>query len=148
MSAPTRSPAADRARLVEIVKSRSFQSGKEVKLASGRSSAFYFNMKPTMMDGEGGYLIASLVLDVLEDEGIRWIGGLEMGAVPIASAVAALILNGRNAITGVSEFGSTCRGAQPGSRAAHVGVFRAQAGQGSWHPQPDRGLGTGRSAEG
>ncbi|MGE8941778.1 orotate phosphoribosyltransferase [Leptospira interrogans] len=90
MSAPTRSPAADRARFVEIVKSRSFQSGKEVKLASGRSSAFYFNMKPTMMDGEGGYLIANLVLDVLEDEGIRWIGGLEMGAVPIASAVAAL----------------------------------------------------------
>jgi len=90
MSAPTRSPAADRARLVEIVKARSFQSGKEMKLASGRTSAFYFNMKPTMLDGEGGYLIAHLLLDAVEDLSVHWIGGLEMGAVPIASAVAAV----------------------------------------------------------
>jgi hypothetical protein len=33
-----RSPAADRARLIEIVKARSFASGREVKLASGRTS--------------------------------------------------------------------------------------------------------------
>ncbi len=90
MSASTRSPVADRARLVEIVRARSFQSGKEMKLASGRTSAFYFNMKPTMLDGEGSYLIAQLLIDAVEDLGARWVGGLEMGAVPIASAVAAL----------------------------------------------------------
>lgn len=85
-----RSPAADRARLIEIVKARSFESGREVKLASGRTSTFYFNMKPTMLDAEGGLLIANLILDQLQHIRARWIGGLEMGAVPIAAAVAAV----------------------------------------------------------
>ncbi len=49
-----RSPATDRARLIEIVKARSFQRGREVKLASGRTSTFYFNMKPTVLDAQGG----------------------------------------------------------------------------------------------
>lgn len=85
-----RSPAADRARLIEIVKARSFESGREVKLASGRTSTFYFNMKPTMLDAQGGLLIANLILDQLGGVSARWIGGLEMGAVPIAAAVAAV----------------------------------------------------------
>ncbi|MEO0810332.1 MAG: orotate phosphoribosyltransferase, partial [Pseudomonadota bacterium] len=38
-----------RQRLIEIVKRRSFQRGNEMKLASGRTSTFYFNMKPTML---------------------------------------------------------------------------------------------------
>ena len=81
---------ADRARLIEIIKIRSFTKGSEVKLASGRSSNFYFNMKPTMLDAEGGYLVAQLILDLIQNDNARWIGGLEMGAVPIASAVAAI----------------------------------------------------------
>lgn len=85
-----RSPAADRARLIEIVKARSFESGREVKLASGRTSTFYFNMKPTMLHAQGGLLIANLILDQLGGVSARWIGGLEMGAVPIAAAVAAV----------------------------------------------------------
>jgi orotate phosphoribosyltransferase len=89
MPAATRSSAADRARLVEIIKARSFQSGTEMKLASGRTSTFYFNMKPTMLDPEGGYLIAQLILDALDGTEADWIGGLEMGAVPIAALVAA-----------------------------------------------------------
>jgi orotate phosphoribosyltransferase len=90
MPVSSRSPAADRARLIEIVKTRSFQSGAEVKLASGRTSSFYFNMKPTMLHAEGGFLIANLILNELENVDTRWIGGLEMGAVPIAAAVAAV----------------------------------------------------------
>jgi orotate phosphoribosyltransferase len=85
---------ADRARLVEIVKARSFASGREIKLASGRTSMFYFNMKPTMLDAEGGLLMARLVLDRLAGVEARWIGGLEMGAVPIAAAVAAVSATG------------------------------------------------------
>ena len=81
--------AARRARLIEIIKQRSFQEGPEFKLASGKTSTFYFNMKPTMLDSEGAYLIASLILDRLENVEADLIGGLEMGAVPIASSVAA-----------------------------------------------------------
>jgi len=82
--------AAHRARLVEIVKQRSFQSGAEVKLASGRTSSLYFNMKPTMLHPEGAHLIGQLVCERLADENVDMIGGLEMGAVPLASAVATV----------------------------------------------------------
>lgn len=86
---PVRAGSA-RARLIEIIKTRSFQSGREVKLASGRTSTYYFNMKPTMLDAEGAHLIATLILDAIKGLNADLIGGLEMGAVPIASAVAAV----------------------------------------------------------
>jgi orotate phosphoribosyltransferase len=79
-----------RERLTQIIKTRSFQSGKEIKLASGRTSTYYFNMKPTMLDAEGAHLIATLILDTIKDWKADVIGGLEMGAVPLASAVAAV----------------------------------------------------------
>ncbi len=79
-----------RERLIEIIKARSFQSGKEITLASGRTSTYYFNMKPTMLDAEGAHLIATLILAAIKDWNADLIGGLEMGAVPLASAVAAV----------------------------------------------------------
>jgi orotate phosphoribosyltransferase len=80
---------AARARLVEIVKQRSFSTGAETKLVSGRSSSFYFDMKPTMLHPEGAHLIGELVLDALAEAEVDMVGGLEMGAVPLATAVAA-----------------------------------------------------------
>ena len=79
-----------RERLIAIIKRRSFQSGREIKLASGRTSTYYFNMKPTMLDAEGSHLIATLILEATAGMRADLIGGLEMGAVPIASAVAAV----------------------------------------------------------
>lgn len=90
-------PAADaKSQLISLIKERSFQSGGEVKLASGRTSSFYFNMKPTMLHPMGAHLIATLILDQLAKDGIAadMIGGLEMGAVPLASAVAAVSASG------------------------------------------------------
>ena len=81
-------PASPRSRLIEIVRARSFSTGANVKLASGRTSSYYFNMKPTMLDPEGIALIASLALDALADVKADYIGGLEMGAVPLATAIA------------------------------------------------------------
>jgi len=99
MVVPSRSPAsalpdseAARARLLEIIRVKSFGRG-EITLASGRKSDFYFNMKPTMLDPEGALLTASLLLEALEQQWIGrvdYIGGLEMGAVPLAGALAAL----------------------------------------------------------
>lgn len=79
-----------KARLIDIIKARSFQSGKEIKLASGRTSTYYFNMKPTMLDAEGAHTIATLILEAIAGMKPDLVGGLEMGAVPIASAVAAV----------------------------------------------------------
>jgi len=73
-----------------LIKERSLQVGEQMKLASGRVSNFYFNMKPTMMHPCGARLIASLILDVIADARATLVGGLEMGAVPIAASVAAV----------------------------------------------------------
>ena len=90
MTYPTESTAADRYRLIEIVKARSFQSGVSITLASGKPSTYYFNMKPTMLDPEGSYLIASLMLDLVSEDKATLIGGLEMGAVPVATSIATV----------------------------------------------------------
>ena len=86
----TRSPAADRARLIEVIKARSYLSGVEIRLASGRMSNFYFNLKPTMLNPEGAHLIGHLVVDAMEGLEVDAIGGLEVGAIPMAAAAAAI----------------------------------------------------------
>jgi orotate phosphoribosyltransferase len=78
-----------RDRLKDIIRTRSFGRG-EITLASGRKSDFYFNLKPTMLDPEGAALLAELTLDALAGEAIDYVGGLEMGAVPIAGAIALM----------------------------------------------------------
>jgi orotate phosphoribosyltransferase len=81
-------PNVSKTRLRDIIKARSFSTGSNVKLASGRTSNFYFNMKPTMLDPEGAALIGELALAAIADLDADYIGGLEMGAVPLATAVA------------------------------------------------------------
>ena len=83
------SKSASRARLHDIIRRRSFGRG-EITLASGRKSDFYFNLKPTMLDPEGATLLAELTYEAVKDDGLDYIGGLEMGAVPLAGAVAQL----------------------------------------------------------
>ncbi|MEQ8823249.1 MAG: orotate phosphoribosyltransferase [Filomicrobium sp.] len=65
-------------------------SGPEMKLASGKTSTVYFNMKPTMLDARGAFLIGLLILDRIDEMQVSMVGGLEMGAVPLAAAVAAV----------------------------------------------------------
>ena len=77
------SKSASRARLAEIIRKRSFGRG-EITLASGRKSDFYFNLKPTMLDPEGAALLAELTYEALKDDNLDYVGGLEMGAVPLA----------------------------------------------------------------
>ncbi|MBI5260905.1 MAG: orotate phosphoribosyltransferase [Bradyrhizobium sp.] len=83
------SKSASRARLHDIIRKRSFGRG-EITLASGRKSDFYFNLKPTMLDPEGAALLAELTYEALKDDQLDFVGGLEMGAVPLAGAIAQL----------------------------------------------------------
>jgi orotate phosphoribosyltransferase len=87
--------AANRRRLIEIIKQRSYLEGGPFTLASGRTSPFYINMKPTMMHPEGAHLIGHLLVDALEGldaagTPVDFIGGLEVGAIPMAAAAAAV----------------------------------------------------------
>ena len=96
-SAPKRenalSKSASRARLAEILRKRSFGRG-EITLASGRKSDFYFNLKPTMLDPEGAALLAELTFEALKDDHLDYIGGLEMGAVPLAGVLRGRLRGG------------------------------------------------------
>jgi orotate phosphoribosyltransferase len=79
-------------RLIEIVLEKSFQYAEEpiFKLVSGGVSNFYFNCKPTMLAPEGKELIGRLVFAAIKDLQVSGIGGLELGSVPISSAVSLI----------------------------------------------------------
>jgi len=79
----------DESELLELIRSRSFRFGK-FTLSSGAESDLYFNLKPTMMDPRGAHLSARAFLTRILAEGVDYIGGLEMGAVPLIASVAAL----------------------------------------------------------
>ncbi len=78
---------AEESRLRELIQTRSFAFG-DFTLSSGKKSNVYFNLKPTMMTAEGAYLCARAFLPRCREA--AYIGGLEMGAVPIIASVAAL----------------------------------------------------------
>ena len=77
------------AELLQIVSERSFRRGR-FTLASGKESELYFNMKPTMMHARGAELSAQAVLAILDGLGADYVSGLEMGAVPVIGAMAAI----------------------------------------------------------
>jgi orotate phosphoribosyltransferase len=120
-------PGSDRSRLAAIIRARSFQSGVEVKLASGRTSTFYFNLKPTMLHAEGARLIGSLILEEIAGDRADLVGGLEMGAVPIAAAVAAM-----SAVEGrpIGAFFIRKAAKEHGTRSLIEGLARGESLQG------------------
>lgn len=77
-------------RLGALLAERSFRTG-DFTLASGRQSSYYVDCRLTTMHAEGQALIGPVALDALGAAGLhpRMIGGLTMGADPIAYAVAA-----------------------------------------------------------
>ena len=76
-------------RLREIVRAHSLKMGEFV-LSSGRTSTYLFQLRQTTMLPEGAALIGEIIVEYMKTHGIACIGGLEMGAVPIVSAVAAV----------------------------------------------------------
>ena len=76
------------AELLEMIRARSFRLGK-FTLTSGRESDLFFNLKTTMMDPRGAHLCARAFLDRVP-AGTDYVGGLEMGAVPVIAALAAV----------------------------------------------------------
>ena len=74
--------------LLEMIRTRSMRLG-HFKLASGRESDLYLNLKPTMMDPRGARLCAEAMLARVPAN-TDYEGGLEMGAVPALAALSDL----------------------------------------------------------
>jgi orotate phosphoribosyltransferase len=77
-------------RLIQIVLQRSFQyrDAPTFKLASGRRSQFYFNCKTTVLHPEGMYLVGTLGFRLMRNLDIQAVGGLTLGADPVACAIS------------------------------------------------------------
>lgn len=82
----------NREKLIKYIKEHSFlKSGKPVfRLSSGKMSNVYFDLRLTTLSPEGQYLIGNLICDRLKELGLRprAVGGLTMGADPVATATA------------------------------------------------------------
>src|SRR4030043_548936 len=77
-------------RLIELIIEKAFRYSEEpvFKLVSGRISNYYFDCKAVTLHPEGIYLIGNLLFDLVKDLDVKGIGGLTLGADPIAYAVA------------------------------------------------------------
>jgi len=78
-----------KARLAKLILEKSFRYADKpiFKLASGRMSQYYFNCKPVTMSPEGMYLIGEIIFNLVASLKPDAIGGLTLGADPIAYAV-------------------------------------------------------------
>lgn len=77
--------------LLDILKRRSFKrapAGEPFKLASGELSEYFIDGKMTAVSSEGATLIGEVLYEHTKDSNIDAIGGLQVGAVPLATAAA------------------------------------------------------------
>jgi len=79
-------------RLAEIIMKKSFRYSENppFTLASGGTSNYYFNCKPTTLDPEGMNLIGAILFEMLSDADVSAAGGLTLGADPIANALSLI----------------------------------------------------------
>ncbi|HEY5648461.1 MAG TPA: orotate phosphoribosyltransferase [Nitrospiria bacterium] len=102
---PSKKPAAglNRSRinrLRRLIKDRSFRISPRPKfrLSSGVMSRYYVNCKLVTLDAKGAALIGGLVYDRIKSLKPDGVGGLSLGADPIAVSVAATSASSRHPI--------------------------------------------------
>ena len=84
---------AERSRLLEILYKTSFRIAEEpeFKLSSGRLSRYYVDSKQALSFPEARLLTAKLICELIGPDTFDAVGGLEIGAYPIATSVSDLV---------------------------------------------------------
>ena len=88
--------AADRARLLEIVRAKAIVHGR-VTLSSGKEADYYVDLRRITLDGEAAPLVGRVMRDLVADLDFDAVGGLTLGADPVATSMlhAAAASGGR-----------------------------------------------------
>jgi orotate phosphoribosyltransferase len=90
-----RTMTATEIKLLEILKDRSLTFG-QFRLASGAESKYYIDGKMTQVFSAGAHLIGEVLYERTKELDFSAIGGLEAGAIPLATAaVISYHLHGR-----------------------------------------------------
>lgn len=79
-------------RLAQLVRELAFLDGGNdaaFTLASGRTSRWFFDTKPVMMHPEAARILGELLNLRITAMDARFVGGLELGAVPLTAIVVA-----------------------------------------------------------
>ena len=81
---------AKREQLRQLLQEKSFRYSpdKPFKLVSGRESPYYVDCRPVTHNAQGLALIGEIIFEMVKDLEIQAIGGLTLGADPIAHATA------------------------------------------------------------
>ncbi len=83
---PVNSTSDDRARLVGQIRELAVVHGS-VTLASGRTADYYVDLRRVTLDGGTAPLIGRVMLDLVADWDFDAVGGLTLGADPVAVAM-------------------------------------------------------------
>ena len=76
--------------LIELAKRTGAIKFGEFTLVSGAKSNRYFEGKLLTLHPEGACRVGEAICDILEGSGVQAVGGLILGAIPIATAVAVI----------------------------------------------------------
>ena len=76
-----------RTRLLHLFRERAVSFGK-FTLASGKESTYYINSKKAIFHSETVWLLGDVLWNMTRDLNVQAAGGLEVGAIPMAAAMA------------------------------------------------------------
>src|ERR1700680_3454168 len=76
-----------RTRLLTVFEERAVSFGK-FTLASGKESTYYINSKKAIFHSAAVWLLGEVLWEMTKDLNISAAGGLEVGAIPMAAALA------------------------------------------------------------
>jgi orotate phosphoribosyltransferase len=118
-----------KARLLSLLKEKSFRYRPDppFRLASGRESPYYVDCRPVTHSAEGLALMGEIIFEIIRDQEVQAVGGLTMGADPMAHAVALIsyqqgrpvnAFSVRKFVKGYGAGGRLVGPVQPGERVA------------------------------
>lgn len=78
-----------KAKLLALLNKEALKRG-EFTLSSGKKSNYYLDGRVITLTPEGAYLVAEIILDMIEGKKLNAVGGPTLGADPIVGALACL----------------------------------------------------------